>query len=183
MKSFKNTHTNSAAKWRIFRSCLKGLLHYSDVTDLSNPLNTWRNTNVVITSKRRHFDVITSKWRRFDVITTLLLRNVFAGNYRQIDCLLQKNYTNNKENIKAPHCWPFCKGNHRRPMDSLHKGSVMWNGFPCHDVTMDSRWRTSRCPHPRLPVKRPRSPERTVRSRGPPTEVRGPVTRECNLCR
>ena len=43
------------------------------------PLNTWRNTNVVITSKRRHFDVITSKWRRFDVITTLLLRNVFAG--------------------------------------------------------------------------------------------------------
>ena len=46
----------------------------------SNPLNTWRNNNVVITSKRRHFDVITSKWRRFDVIATSLLRNVFAGN-------------------------------------------------------------------------------------------------------
>ena len=43
------------------------------------PLNTWHNNNVVITSKRRHFDVITSKWRRFDVITTSLLRNVFAG--------------------------------------------------------------------------------------------------------
>ena len=45
-----------------------------------NPLNTWRNNNVVITSKRRHFDVITSKWRRFNVITTSLLRNVSAGN-------------------------------------------------------------------------------------------------------
>ena len=45
-----------------------------------NPLNTWGNNNVVITSKRRHFDVITSKWRRFDVITTSLLRDVSAGN-------------------------------------------------------------------------------------------------------
>ena len=43
------------------------------------PLNTWRNKNVVITSKRRHFDVITSRWRRFDVITTSLLRDVSAG--------------------------------------------------------------------------------------------------------
>ena len=39
------------------------------------PLNTWRNNNVVITSKRRHFDVNVSKWRRFDVMTTSLLRN------------------------------------------------------------------------------------------------------------
>ena len=43
------------------------------------PANTFRNNNVVITSRRRHFDVITSKWRRFDVITTLLLRHVFSG--------------------------------------------------------------------------------------------------------
>ena len=43
------------------------------------PLNTWRNNNVVITSKRRYFDVITSKWRRCDVITTSLSRDVFAG--------------------------------------------------------------------------------------------------------
>ena len=34
--------------------------------------------NVVIESKRRHFDVITSKWRRFDVITTSLFRNVLV---------------------------------------------------------------------------------------------------------
>ena len=42
-------------------------------------LNTWRNSNVVITSKRRHFDVITSKWRRFDFKTTSFSRNVSAG--------------------------------------------------------------------------------------------------------
>ena len=54
--------------------------HHSTSEMRSNPLNTWRNNNVVITSKRRHFDVITSKWRCFDVITTSLLRNVFAGN-------------------------------------------------------------------------------------------------------
>ena len=45
----------------------------------SNPQNTWRNNNVVITSKRRHFHVVTSKWRRFDVLTTSLLRNVSTG--------------------------------------------------------------------------------------------------------
>ena len=42
------------------------------------PPNTWRNDNVVITSKR-HFYVITSKWRPSDVITTSLLRNVPTG--------------------------------------------------------------------------------------------------------
>ena len=45
------------------------------------PLNIWRNNNVVVTSKRRHFDVIMSKWRRFDVIKTLLLR--YVGNITQ----------------------------------------------------------------------------------------------------
>ena len=44
----------------------------------ATPPNTWRNDNVVIAPKRRHFDVITSKWRRFAVITTSLLRNVSA---------------------------------------------------------------------------------------------------------
>ena len=50
------------------------------------PADTSRNSDVVITSKRRHFDVITSKWRRFDVITTLLLRHVFSG------CLPQRTH-------------------------------------------------------------------------------------------
>ena len=39
-------------------------------------LNTWRSNNVVITSKRRHFDVIKSEWLRCDVITTSLLRDI-----------------------------------------------------------------------------------------------------------
>ena len=50
-----------------------------DIALSSNPADTWRNNDVVITSKRRHFVVITSKWRRFDFITTLLLRHVFSG--------------------------------------------------------------------------------------------------------
>ena len=44
-----------------------------------NPANTLRNNDVVITSKRRHFDLIASKWRRFDFITTLLQRHVLDG--------------------------------------------------------------------------------------------------------
>ena len=43
------------------------------------PADSLRNNDVVITSKRGHFDVITSKWCRFDVTTTLLLRHVFSG--------------------------------------------------------------------------------------------------------
>ena len=44
-----------------------------------DPPNTWRNKNVVITSKRSPFDVIAPKWHRFGVTTTLLWRNVSAG--------------------------------------------------------------------------------------------------------
>ena len=58
------------------------VVQHGDIRSLFScfvPLNTWHNDNVVITSKRHHFDVITSKWRRFDVITTLSLHYVFAG--------------------------------------------------------------------------------------------------------
>ena len=43
------------------------------------PADTLRNNDVVITSKRGHFDVITSKWRRYDAITTLSL--LFTNNH------------------------------------------------------------------------------------------------------
>ena len=43
------------------------------------PADTLRNNDVVVTSKRRRFDVITSKWRRFDVITALLFCHMFIG--------------------------------------------------------------------------------------------------------
>ena len=58
-------------------SCLEGpIRNWSS----NNPADTLRNNDVVITSKRCHFDVIASKWRRFDVMPTLLLRHVFSGN-------------------------------------------------------------------------------------------------------
>ena len=60
------------ASWR-------GSAHLRMLNRAHFPLNTWRNDNVVITSKRRHFDVITSKWLRFNVITTSLLRIVSGG--------------------------------------------------------------------------------------------------------
>ena len=43
------------------------------------PLNTCRNDYVVVTTKRRHFDIIMSKWHRFHVTTASLLRNVSSG--------------------------------------------------------------------------------------------------------
>ena len=52
---------------------------YSGATPIHFPADTLRNNDVVITSKRCHFDVMTSKRRRFHVITTLLLRHVFSG--------------------------------------------------------------------------------------------------------
>ena len=54
------------------------------VTSDLTPPDRLRNNGVVITSKRRHFDVITSKWRRFDVITTFLLRHVFSGTRQMV---------------------------------------------------------------------------------------------------
>ena len=65
---------------------------YHVITWSNGPLNTWRNNNVVTTSKRRHFDVITSKWRRLDVITTSLLRNVFAGGEQFVWFLMASLY-------------------------------------------------------------------------------------------
>ena len=52
------------------------------ITLTKDPLNSWRNNNVVITLKWRHFDVIASKWR-LDAITTSLLHNVSAGQWRE----------------------------------------------------------------------------------------------------
>ena len=60
--------------------------------------DTLRNNCVVITSKRRHFDVNTSKWRRFDVITTLLLRHVFRG-YLYHTCRDETNHSTSTTNV------------------------------------------------------------------------------------
>ena len=36
--------------------------------------------------------------------------------------------------VKAPHHWPFVRGIHRSPVDYPHKGPVIRNVFPCHDI-------------------------------------------------
>ena len=44
--------------------------------------------------------------------------------------------TDNWENIKDPHYWPFVRGIHWLPVDSLHKGSVMLKAFPYQGIIM-----------------------------------------------
>ena len=41
-----------------------------------------------------------------------------------------------KEDIKSLHHWPFLREIHQWPMDSPHKGPVMRDWFPNHDITM-----------------------------------------------
>ena len=47
-----------------------------------------------------------------------------------------------KENIKALDHSPFEKEIHQSTVDSSHKGPVIWEVFPCHDVIMSS-WRST----------------------------------------
>ena len=47
--------------------------------DVTNPVDTRRNYNVIMTSKRRRDVVLTSQWRHFDVVKTSLLRHVPVG--------------------------------------------------------------------------------------------------------
>ena len=47
----------------------------------------------------------------------------------------------NKDNIKAPHYLALCvSGNHQWPLDSPHKGPVMWKALSCHDVIIIVVW-------------------------------------------
>ena len=69
-------HTQTGRKVPLTPGCIQELMyatmhrHVSLLTPYHYPLNTWRNNNVAITSKRHHFDVIkmTSFWRNNDVI-------------------------------------------------------------------------------------------------------------------
>ena len=81
--------------------------------------DTLHNNDVVITSKRRHFDVITSKWRRFDIITTASLCHVFGG----VECLGRPWWRQEIDILST--FWPYVKGILRPPLHSLHNGTVM----------------------------------------------------------
>ena len=53
------------------------------------------------------------------------------------------------ESIKSPYYWPFVRGIQRSPLDSPHKGPVIWKAFVCHNIfMMTSCLPFSRCPAP-----------------------------------
>ena len=62
-----------------------------------------------------------------------------VSNHRQLHCLYQRPVqTNNRENIKTQHYWPFVTAIHRRPENAPCKGWVMRNVLPYHAVIMKS---------------------------------------------
>ena len=106
---------------------------HNDNKRYCHPPDKLRNNDIVNTPKRRHFEVIASKWQRFDVITTLLLRQVFGGQWRQIwyhsnSCcrLAAPNHDDVIKWKQFPRYWPFVRGIHRSPLNSPHKGQ--WRG-------------------------------------------------------
>ena len=66
------------------------------------------------------------------------------SNRLQLDCLSNRLFLSTSKispNIRETSpLWWETTGHppviHRRPVDSLHKGSVMWKIFPCHDFIM-----------------------------------------------
>ena len=92
-----------------------------------NPANTWRNNNVIITSKRR----------RSDGTMTLLSHHVSTGEctgpalevLTYTELYLEWNITEHDDVITwnhFPRYWPFVRGIHRSPVNSPHKGQ--WRG-------------------------------------------------------
>ena len=75
------------------------------------------------------------KVERLVHITLTLHEHPHIWNHQFIQPHVQ---TNNKENTKALHYWLPVQGIHRWPMDSSHKGPVMQQAFPCHNVIMRS---------------------------------------------
>ena len=63
----------------------------------------------------------------------IIMASWFTGNLTVCSTVVHSDI---KGNIIALDYWPFVKGIHWWPVDSLHKGPVMWKVFPCHDVIM-----------------------------------------------
>ena len=62
-----------------------------------------------------------------------------SENHQQSNCFFQQlSQANNKEITKDLYYWPFVMRIHQWLVDSPHKGSVMWDMFPCHDIFMQS---------------------------------------------
>ena len=60
-----------------------------------------------------------------------------ASNHHGLDCLVNSLLMLTSKKIPYPHVTGFfVRGIHRWPVDSPHKGTVTWKGFPMHDVIM-----------------------------------------------
>ena len=63
-----------------------------------------------------------------------------VSNYRCLDCFIQPFVQAQiKENIKAPRHWSFVRGIDQWPVETPHKGPVMWKMFPFDDVIVYCR--------------------------------------------
>ena len=71
-----------------------------------------------ITSAYHYSDVTLVSWHLKSLATQLFVQ------------------AHNKGNIKVPHNWRFGLGIHQWLVDSPHKGPVLRNAFPCHDIIM-----------------------------------------------
>ena len=65
-----------------------------------------------------------------------LVSHAFSYHCR-LDCLLNILPRLSAMKRRRPHFWPLVRVNHRRPVDSPHKGPVMEKAFICHDYIMD----------------------------------------------
>ena len=59
-----------------------------------------------------------------------------VSNLWQFGCLFNSLFWLTWGQLNALPYWPSAKGIHQWPADSLHKGPVMWKGFPCQEAVM-----------------------------------------------
>ena len=59
-----------------------------------------------------------------------------VSNLRRVDCLLNRLFVHESKETLKLRVTVLCEGNHRRPVDSPHKGPVTRKMFPFDDVTM-----------------------------------------------
>ena len=57
-------------------------------------------------------------------------------NHNQLDCLFNSLFRPTKKASKASYNWPFLRGIHPWWVDSPHKGPVMQEASPCHNIFM-----------------------------------------------
>ena len=59
------------------------------------------------------------------------------GNHLHINCLFNTLFGLSKTASKLVHYWTFMRTISQRPVNSPHKGPVMWEAFPHHDIIID----------------------------------------------